>query len=90
MSEGGGPHASDAVFFALVAVLIGLLCLTAGRAWPRAWPALPVPYSGWVLVAGLLLGLANQGTYNGDVVSGGIVAWTAMDHSLIFAGPAVS
>lgn len=85
MSESGAIPAVDAVYFVVLAILIGLATLTVARAWPPRWPALPIPFTAWILGFGLLFGLANEAGDAGGPISGGITAWTSMNHVLIFA-----
>lgn len=59
-AEGHAPPAVDAVYFAVLAILIGLLTLTVARAWPCRWPALPIPFTAWILAFGIFFGLANE------------------------------
>lgn len=58
--EGQAVPAVDAVYFAVLSILIGLVTLTVARAWPRRWPALPIPFTAWMLGFGILFGLANE------------------------------
>jgi hypothetical protein len=53
-------HPTDAIFPIIIALLLGVVTNTISSNVPRRWSWLPIPYTGWMLLYGIGVGLTLQ------------------------------